>query len=987
MQEIKKKYVNRRFIIPALLLLGLILLLFIRLFSADGLLLFRGEGVVFETNGFRYGIARNGKNLQFIDKMTGTDYLNADSASYCAYVVKDGKQYPVSAVSLSGDTLTLEFAEAGVRSVVLVNQTNDRARLKVVRVSGNAESLTFINVPLKLEGMPDEPFAACVLSMNISTHVRQLPALQTHLWATAYNRFGIDGAEITLLGLPTKDMLPAIREVMKDARDIPFSDAGGAWAQLSKEGYGSYLMNFGTLTEETVDEWIGMCKNLGFTQIDNHGRSDFFRFGDFELDRKKWPDGWDTFKRINKKLHDAGISSIFQTYAFFIDKNSRYVTPVPREDLGYFSTFTLEKPIGETDSEIEVKEPTDGISLITGFFERNSVTLRIGSELIEFTGVTKTPPYKFTGCKRGALGTKASSHKANTQAYHLREMFNRFVPGVETPLFSEIAKRTAEIVDQAGFDGIYFDAIDGSDILAGPENFWYYGGKFVFETARQLKRPVGMEMSSMIHHWWHYRSRWQAWDRPVRGYKRFVDIHCASIKSDEYEHGLWRGHTPLINKLAPAGNGGLMLPLQLGWWAHQTWNPPQVEATFSDDIEYLACKMIGNNAGLAMLGGFDKKTLDEFPAFKRLNAIIKQYEELRHRHYFNDSIRKLLREPGREFTLFRTPDNEWNFKPVSYQRHKVAGLDHPTANWTVVNEFESQPVKLRIEALMSVKAYDDTANIVLSDFSGEMNFKPEETAAGVTGALKILGEETPGGGVSGTFTATSSGESLREASWVKMEQKFDPHMNLAGNQALGVWVKGDGNGQLVNLRIESPHHISHGARGDHFITIDFTGWKYFELVEIESSEFSNYIWPAPYSSSSFYVYDSYRHQVAFDQVDKLQFWYNNLPAGKTVSTLIGPVKALPLVANTITNPTVAIGEEKICFPVSLESGMYLEFKSLADCKLYGPKGEFIRNVPVQGNIPVLYPGNNEVSFACEPPEGINPRVQVTVIGEGKPLAR
>ena len=241
-------------------------------------------------------------------------------------------------------------------------------------------------------------------------------------------------------------------------------------------------------------------------------------------------------------------------------------------------------------------------------------------------------------------------------------MFGRFVPGAETELFKEIARRTAEIINESGFDGIYFDAIDGSDILAGEEYFWYYGTKFIFEVAKQLEHPVGMEMSSMSHHWWHYRSRWQAWDRPVRGYKRFEDIHSAAIKSgrlflppkiksNEYEHGLWRGHTPLIDKYAPIENGGLLLPLHFGWWGNQTWNPPQVEPTFTDDIEYLCCKMIGNNAGLSMLGGVDKKTLDENPGFKRLIPIIKQYEELRHKNYFSDSIRTLLRQPGKEFTL------------------------------------------------------------------------------------------------------------------------------------------------------------------------------------------------------------------------------------------------------------------------------------------------------------------------------------------------
>jgi hypothetical protein len=370
-------------------------------------------------------------------------------------------------------------------------------------------------------------------------------------------------------------------------------------------------------------------------------------------------------------------------------------------------------------------------------------------------------------------------------------------------------------VEQANFDGIYFDAIDGSDILAGPENFWYYGGKFVFEVAKNLKRPVGMEMSSMIHHWWHYRSRWQAWDRPTRGYKRFIDIHSSSIKSDEYEHGLWRGNVAQINKIAPAENGGLLLPLQLGWWAHQTWNPPQVEPTFSDDIEYLGSKMIGNNAGLAMLGGFDEKALNESPAFRRLNAIIKQYEELRHKNYFSEKIKQQLRVPGKDFSLFQSADGAWKFKPMTYQKHKVSGPDHPSASWKVINEFAEQPLQLRIEPLMSVKSYDDPQNIVLSDFSSGTEFVQDSIAKGISGGIKPAMEKTLTGEAAVSFTAQSNGESARDASWINMQKRFEPILDLKNNQALGVWIKGDGNGQLLNLRLESPHHISHGARGDH----------------------------------------------------------------------------------------------------------------------------------------------------------------------------
>ncbi|MDO8991729.1 MAG: hypothetical protein Q7U83_01605, partial [Daejeonella sp.] len=323
---------NAFFKIFLITLLGLIFESADPLFAAD---------IIIQNDKIEYAIDDQGKNLRFIDKASKTDYLDKKSASYIASIKKDGREFPVSAVSLRGNLLKLEFKTAGLTADLLLDIEKDRFRLEVVNVSGSAESLTFINIPLKLEGMPYEPFAACVLSMNPQTHVFALPALQSHMKATAYERFGMKGAKVTVLGVPQKEMLPLIREVMINATDIPHSNAGGAWAQQSKEGFGSYLMNFGTLTEDTVDEWIKMCKSLGFTQIDNHGGGNFFRFGDFELDPEKWPDGWDNFKRINKRLHDAGISSIFHTYAFFIDKNSKYVTPVPREDLGYFNSFTI----------------------------------------------------------------------------------------------------------------------------------------------------------------------------------------------------------------------------------------------------------------------------------------------------------------------------------------------------------------------------------------------------------------------------------------------------------------------------------------------------------------------------------------------------------------------------------------------------------------------------------------------------------------------
>ena len=120
-------------------------------------------------------------------------------------------------------------------------------------------------------------------------------------------------------------------------------------------------------------------------------------------------------------------------------------------------------------------------------------------------------------------------------------------------------------------------------------------------------------------------------------------------------------------------------------------------------------------------------------------------------------------------------------------------------------------------------------------------------------------------------------------------------------------------------------------------------------------------------------------------VDKLQLWYNNLPAAKKVNCVIGPVKALPMVPITITNPSITLNGETIVVPVKMESGMYLELNSDNVCKLYSPKGKLIQEEPLNDKIPELEAGNNKVSFSCNGTLGVSTRVRVTVISERNPL--
>lgn len=911
--------------------------------------------IVIENAHVRYTISAKGENLGFLDLASGTDYLRRDRPSICARVRCKGTEYPATSAQWENGRLTIRFKIVNVTAVLRAEYLDWYIRITVEDVSGdNIESLVFLNIPLTLQGRPDESFGSCALSLNLITRVNQLPALQTNLEASCYDKFGMEGAKVAIVAMPTDKMLTALKQVLTEADEMPHCTVAGPWARDVPFNHGSYLFNFGSLTESNIDEWIAMAKNLGVTQIDNHGGSSFFRFGDFVLDSRKWPEGWDTYRRIVERLHYAGVGSIFHTYAFFIDKQSRYVTPVPDKRLDAFRTFTLTEAIDPNGTEITVNESTIGMNTVTGFFEHNSVILHIDDELITFGAVSQEPPWQFTKLRRGAFGTKPTAHQKSAEARHLKECFGLLVPDPESSLFEEIAKNHADIVNSCDFDGIYLDAIDGSSILRGADECWYWADKFVFDIQKHLKKPVGMEMSAMWHHFWQFRTRWQAWDYPQRGHKRFIDIHAASV------------------------NGGLLLPLHLGWWNFQQFNPPQIEPTYPDVIEYLGAKLIGWDAGISLTGSTDRKRLNAFPLFHRAVDILRTYEELRRDNTFDERIKAKLREPGQEFSLFRDTGGKWRFRPAHYDSHIASSSEPWSTLWTAQNPFEEQPVKFRLEVLMSTQSYHDANNVVLAELSNVSQFEGSPRAAdGVTASLDETSEGPDGASI---FSAINSGKVPRNAAWARLDRKFSPCLNLKNHQAMGVWIEGDGLGQIIAIRLESPRHISFGAVADRYITVDFTGPRLFTLIETESSRWSDYVW-----NDGKWLYNVYRETIDFGTVESLSIWYNNLPKDNQTKCIIGPIKAIPMMPCIVKNPVVTVNGKAIVLPVEMQSGSFLEFNAGNDYILYSAKGEMITKVRPEGTVPLFSTGENEIQFSSNAVDGPPTRVKLTVILHGKPL--
>jgi hypothetical protein len=887
-----------------------------------------------------------------------------------------------------GDELVLQFADTSATATLRIQSEPEHFILKVLGVEGaDVETLTFLDVALTAGGAPDA-FVATVLSLDLQTRVDTLPGPVDHLQAACFRRFGFAGARAAVIGCPPGRLRHIMQTVVSAAPDLPHSPVGGPWALDPAENRGSYLFNFRDLTEQTVDEWIAVAKSVGFTQIDFHG-SQSFRFGDCAPNPAMYPRGQASLKAVIDRLHAAGIAAGLHTYAFFIDKACPWVTPVPDPRLGKDATFTLAQALDAGAEAVPVVEPTQGMSAVTGFFERNSITLQIDAELILYSGVRSAGPYAFTGCTRGAHGTRPTAHARGTPVHHLKECFGLFAPDGDSDLLTEIAAATARTYNECGFDMMYMDALDGADLLGGVENLWHYGSKFVFEIFKRAARPPLMEMSTFYHHLWYLRSRMGAWDHPTRAYKRFIDRHVAANER----------------------NARIFLPSHLGWWATQTWSDPNREFTFEDDLEYLCGKALGTDCGFALIG-LDPPSAASNAYLQRIAQTVRRYEVLRRAGYFSEAVKARLRASNQAFTLARTPRGAWCFRPTQFARHTFSSAEAAGRSWRVENPFHTQPPRVRIEALMAAVPDDARGAPTLTDGREADAFTERRSADGVAFDFAASPLRTPDGQPCLRSAARNSGLTAVEA-WTMARRTFAPPLDLlrsrvgavaqgaaqsqapgGGSVGFGLWVHGDGQGATLNLRLRSPLAVTR-ALSDHYVVIDFTGWRYVEFIEQESDRVEDYRWPPDIPKAAWELedehtvlgrYDVYRESVDFARVESASFWFGKIPTGRNVECHMGPVHVLPLRQVRCQDPALSVGGRTVTFPVAMESGSFLEVDREDHGTLFSPEGKLLTEFKPQGLIPELVRGVNEVHCACAP-TGESVRLRITLAVSGRPFGR
>ena len=872
-----------------------------------------------ETNTFAIEIEAKGTVSSLIDKQTGKNWLRPKfEQRFCVlYAVKEGPALGPRSIEQNGDLLKVTFVNGAVATLKWEKYPK-YLTLEVVSVETPDHDvfykLEFGRAFTAIKYEADDTFAVSSFIMNINTNLAEISGLSNRLGGVCFSEIGYKGAKIAIMGTPIDELRDALKTVFEDLlarsekdpavkESLPvLSRTGGPYAMDQAKSHGNYIVNPTPIVADDTDKWADHLKQFGVDQINFHQGGPFMQ-ADFAFNEKAYPNGVSDFRKMTDAFRQKGIICGLHTYATCVPMmGSKYVQPVPHKDFSVIESFTLAEDMTADATSLRIAESVDHISIITGYMIWNSLVLRIDDELIKYTNIVKDGKNQFVECKRGMYGTTKAAHSKGTAVRHIGILFNNyFAPHPGSELYFQIARDTAKAYDEGGFQIIYLDALDGNRrTIKNKDLVWYYDALFVREILRNIKTESPLlEYSTMHASLWGARSRMGAWDTPCRGFIQFLDTHIAEN-----------------NKSA----NRRFLPGQLGWMelcpsaALITLPNFQRRYFYPEEIEYMGTKALAWDQGMSYCDILLQRVK---PGAIAASKTMKQLDDLRRQNYFSDSVRKQLREPRKHFSLQKR-GNDWFFRQAEYPANKLIGAKNEVE---VVNHYVRQRPTLRIENLHAVAPYNSEQGFELIAF--------DET-------------KTP-----------------QKQTTVKFED--DNLLDLRKTLGMGMWIYGEAKGQVVNVCVQSPHYLFSGI-AEHFVKIDFTGWKYIAWAEAETGMYPDVSWPI---QTDAHGYIRFRNHVRYDKIYRVDVMVNGDPSGLKFRSL----KALPVAKSTLTNPKVTLGGSTLSFSGSIPNGCWMLYTGGNKVPVFNRSGEILSEMTVSGTMPVFKQGENNVTVESTSAEG------------------
>jgi hypothetical protein len=905
------------------------------------------EPIVFENEVARLVFTAAGELSELIDKRTGKNYAGPRKPAFELDTVDRGR-VPLVRVEQDGERLTLRFAEPAYRMVLWIKTYACYFTVLVSTAEGpGLDGLTFLTLNLAvnenfgslLNTANRDGFSALLLTCNDQTHASSSCGSHFTATARAYAAYGIGGAKAVFAALPTEHMEGCIEAIeIEQGLFHPVRD--GVWLRRHPGRFASYLMT-GGVTENTVDDIIELAKGcFGCIHITDGW---WEATPTYEPRRDYYPEGLKSMKAVADKVHAAGLQLGLHTMQGMVGWGGRkgirspYVTPVADPRLKQSQQTALSADSGIEGAELAAADD------LNAWPEKGD--LFVNGEVVRYRGREAN---RFTGCTRGMHDTRRLDHPAGTAVGLLVNCFPLwggciYTPDIESTMFQEIVERLAHVFNETGADMAYFDA--GEEWARNPPH-WRNTGRFALEFQKRLRKPIFLGGNNLYTN--------LSWHAITRGAPNYDPMYFGR---DEYSLR-YKGTNP-------QNNARNLLVGDTGWFSAH----PHSLSTYAvtpDELMLICLKGVAGTAPFSLQVSHGALYLNK--RMPEMLFIIKLCDQLKREASL--AAQTLVAMQGRQIrhTLEPGPEGTWQLRALHASSPKVlrAGVEGCMAV-QVTNPYADQPPALRIRALPRLADYGAAENQVLVDFKDGVQFEVAGTdSPHLAQSVAVSSERAPDGAAAIVYTAKNEGSAV--SSWGRLSLAFPAARNLSAHRCLGLWVHANGKGGILNLQLTSSERA--GSVREHYIDLDFEGWRQFVLEQPETARFYDYVWPYYFAAPMYRPYP-------YREVLGLALYVNAVPAGAEAVTTIGRIEALREYDEPLVGPAVEIGGRQQRLPVGLRTDDYLEVERTGVYRLFEPNGGLLLAGRAEGDL-VWPTGAAQATFTCAAGPGRSNRAELTL---------
>lgn len=605
--------------------------------------------VVIENADMRLEINHDGRVKSLIHKPTGqecldtsvslplcalTEYRPYDNELFLTYPAK-AKTFGANRIEKIGNELKIKFELIAYTATISLDITDDYIGFRLTGLDYEVETIgvkrrteidefTLLQLPVRkreylgewLNVVWDNDVAVNLLAADPYAKIDSYDNGDYYLmYAGMENTVKLMDVSAALITASTDKLLDRIDRLEKDY-ELP----RGVESRRS-EAYKYSYYELRDVTTANIDRHIAYAKQGGFKMIVIYYPDFSYAMGHFPW-RDSYPNGMADLQTITRKIKEAGMVAGFHIHYNKAAKNDLYVSPVPDGRLNLARIFTLAEAIDTKATDIFVEENPEGCTM-----EDGRRFLKIGNELVTYTGYSATHPYAFTGCRRGELGSSVRDVEKGCKFGLLDvdtwPLFIRF--DQNTGIQREVAQRIGQIYADAGFEFVYFD---GAEDVHPP--YWFNVSKSQMIVYNELKpAPLLSEGALKSHFGWHILSRGNAFDlfRPedIRTATNRYTVTAARFIAQDFTS------------------------INFGW--NDYLAPSESTVGMQPDMyEYICSRGAAWDSPISLMGKLDQ--LDKHPRTKDNLEVIRNWENLRIGNKLTAGQKEMLKDTTQEHFLF-----------------------------------------------------------------------------------------------------------------------------------------------------------------------------------------------------------------------------------------------------------------------------------------------------------------------------------------------